>query len=100
MSVYVYVCVYVYEQSTNHISLIKQASKSPTAQDVFWPIPGLISCAEVTGDEDCHIMHRMQSGGWPYSKVGRDSLKALSLRAAVHRADVFHLKILCSDRNH
>ena len=27
-------------------------------------------------------MHRMQSGGWPYSKVGRDSSKALSLRAA------------------
>ena len=28
------------------------------------------------GDGDCHIMHRMQSmqsGGWPYSKVGRDS---------------------------
>ena len=25
-------------------------------------------------------MHRMQSGDWPYSKVGRDSSKALSLR--------------------
>ena len=24
-------------------------AKSPTAQDVFWPIPGLISCARVTG---------------------------------------------------
>ena len=23
--------------------------KSPTAQDGFWPIPGLISCAGVTG---------------------------------------------------
>ena len=31
-------------------------------------------------------MHRMQSGGWPYSKVGRDSSKAPSLRAAVLRA--------------
>ena len=25
-------------------------AKSPTAQDAFWPIPGLISCAEVTGN--------------------------------------------------
>ena len=24
-------------------------AKSPTAQDTFWPIPGLISCARVTG---------------------------------------------------
>ena len=39
-------------------------------------------------------MHRMQSGGWPYSKVGRDSSKAPSLRAAVLRS-----KILRSDRN-
>ena len=37
--------------------------KSPTAQqDGFQPIPGLISCAGVTGRcGDCHIMHRMQS---------------------------------------
>ena len=27
------------------------------------------------GDGDCHIMHKMQSGGWPYSEVGRDSEK-------------------------
>ena len=43
-------------------------------------------------------MHRMQSGGWPYSKVGRDSLKAPSLRVAVLRAAVFSSKILRSDR--
>ena len=42
-------------------------------------------------------MHRMQSGGWPYSKVGRDSSKAPSLRAAVLRAAVFRSKILRSD---
>ena len=47
------------------------------------------------GDGDCYIMHRMQSDGWPYSKVGRDSSKAPSLRAAVFRS-----KILRSDRNH
>ena len=34
-------------------------------------------------------MHRMQSGGWPYSKVGRDSSKAPSLHAAVLRAAAF-----------
>ena len=47
------------------------------------------------GDGDCHIMHRMQSGGWPYSKVGRDSSKAPSLRAAVFRSKILH-----SDHNH
>ena len=49
------------------------------------------------GDGDCYLMHRMQSGGWPYSKVGRDSSKAPSLRAAVLRAAVFRSKILRSD---
>ena len=38
-------------------------------------------------------MHRMQSGGWPYSKVGRDSSKAPSLCAAVLHAAVFCLKM-------
>ena len=57
------------------------------------------------GDGDCHIMHRMQSGGWTYSNIGRDSSKAPSLRAAVLRvavlrAAVFCSKILRSDRNH
>ena len=41
--------------------------KSPTAHDMFWPIPGLISCAGVTRrwglpsyackNGDCHFMH-------------------------------------------
>ena len=43
-------------------------------------------------------MHRMQSGGWPYSKVSGDSSKAPSLREAVLRAvlraAVFRSKIL------
>ena len=38
-------------------------------------------------------MHRTRSGGWPYSKVSRDSLKAPSLCAAV-----FHSKILHAHR--
>ena len=29
------------------------------------------------GDGDRHIMHRIQSGGWPYSKLGRDSSKRM-----------------------
>ena len=36
-------------------------------------------------------MHRMESGGWPYSEVGRDSSETPSLRAAVLHAAVFHL---------
>ena len=49
------------------------------------------------GDGDCHIMHRMQSGGWPYSEVGRDSSKTPSLRVAVLHAAVF--RSLRSNRN-
>ena len=45
-------------------------------------------------------MHRMQSDGWPYSKGGRDSSKAPSLRAAVFHAAVLRLKIVHSDCNH
>ena len=36
-------------------------------------------------------MNRMQSGGWPYSKVGRDSSKAPSLRTAVLCAAVMDM---------
>ena len=50
------------------------------------------------GDRNCYIMHRMQSGGWSYSKVSRDSSKAPSLRAAVLCAAVFRSKILHSNR--
>ena len=40
-------------------------------------------------------MHRMQSDDWPYLKVSdRDSLKVLSLHAAVLRAAVFHSTIV------
>ena len=41
---------YMYEQSINRISLKKKRPrcyvKSPTAQDTFQPIPGLISCGD------------------------------------------------------
>ena len=42
-------------------------------------------------------MHRMQSNGWPYSKGGREFSKAPSHRAAVLRAAVFRLNIICSN---
>ena len=46
-------------------------------------------------------MHKMQSGGWPYSKLVETprSSKVPSLRPAVLRADAFHSNILRSDRN-
>ena len=44
-------------------------------------------------------MHTMQSGGWPYLKVDRDSSKVLSICAAVIRVAVFRSKILRSDCN-
>ena len=41
--------------------------KSPTAQDVFWPIPGLISCTGITrGLPYMNLMHKTQSGAWSY----------------------------------
>ena len=42
---YMHMCAYMFEQSTNHISLKKKPryyAKSPIAQDMFQPIPGLI----------------------------------------------------------
>ena len=50
---------------------------------------------------NCYLMNKMQSDGWPYSKGGRDSLKAWSLRAAVLcaavlRAAVLHAAVLCA----
>ena len=40
-----------------------------------WPIPGLISCAGVTGgDEDCYLMHKMQAGGLVLSKRSAEAL--------------------------
>ena len=42
-------------------------------------------------------MHKMQSGGWPYSEVGRDSSKTPSLRVTVLHAAVF--RSLHSNRN-
>ena len=46
--------VCMHEQSTNHTSLKNRPmtrcyAKSPTVQDAIRPIPGLISCAGVTG---------------------------------------------------
>ena len=44
-------------------------------------------------------MHRMQSGGWPYSKVGRDSSKAPSLRAAVLQLSFVRRSYVAIDRH-
>jgi len=47
--------IYVHEQIENHNSLgyerpsCLDVKQSPSVQDAFRPIPGLISCAEVTG---------------------------------------------------
>ena len=60
---------HIHEQSMNHISLKKNwprcHCKSPTVQDAFRPILGLISHAGVTGR--CYLMYKMQSDSWPYS---------------------------------
>ena len=42
-------------------------------------------------------MHRMQSGGWPYSEDGRDSSKAPSLRVAFLRTAVFRYEVVDID---
>ena len=51
---------HTHEQSMNHISLNKKGkprwyAKSPTVQNVFQPIPGLINCAVVTGRWVMHM---------------------------------------------
>ena len=40
-------------------------------------------------------MHRMQSGGWPYSKVGRDSYMHT---IHVYTYTCVHAKLLCQER--
>ena len=35
-------------------------------------------------DGDCYIMHRMQSGGWPYSEVGRACTQSTNLPVHGH----------------
>ena len=93
----IHACACMYEQSMNNISLKRprRYAKSPIVQDAFRPIPVQASEAALwwLGDGDCYFMHRMQSDGWPYS-VSRDSLKALSLHAAV-----FHSKTVRSYRS-
>ena len=66
----------IHQQSMNHISppppqkkkrkagLVRYYAKSPAMQDVFWLIPGLISCVGVTGRWGLNVMYRMH--GWPY----------------------------------
>ena len=54
----------LHEQPTNRISLKKNRprcyAKSPTAWDAFQPIPGLISCTEVTGRwRLLYLLHKM-----------------------------------------
>ena len=75
-------------------------AKTPTVQDTFQPIPGLTSYVEVTemGTAiSCTECSQMASF---IQKFGRDMLKAPCLRETVLCATVFHLKIVCSDRDH
>ena len=54
--------MYIHEYIENHNSLGHErpsgldVKQSPDAQDAFRPIPGLISCAEVTGNT-CTCIH-------------------------------------------
>ena len=68
---------FMYEQSMNQISLKNRFgcyAKSPTGQDTFWPIPGLISCTEVTGRWGL-LYHAQNVVRWlALSKVDRSSL--------------------------
>ena len=63
--VHEYICVlrqyaHVFMSNQGTISPLKNRLrcyvKSPTAQDAFWAIPGLISCTGVTERWDCHLM--------------------------------------------
>ena len=91
----------VYEQSTNHISLkigLGVNVKSPTAQDVIRPIPGLISYAWVTRRWGLPF-HAQNTVRW--LALSKRSVEALrrhlnSLCAAVLRAAVFCSKIVAS----
>ena len=61
----------------NHISLKNRARcyvKSPTAQDVFRPVPGLISCAGGTGRWG--LLSHAQNAVW-WLALAKRSVEAL-----------------------
>ena len=74
-------------------------AKSPTVQDTFQPIPGLTSCGEVTEMGTAISCAECSQMSGFIQNFGRDTLKAPCLRATVLCAAVFHLKIVCSDRD-
>ena len=76
---------YTHEQSMNHISLNNKGrprfyTKSPTGQDIFWTIPGLISCAGVTGRWG--LLSHAQNAGLIHT-TGRRPSNITALPAAV-----------------
>ena len=86
----------LHEQSMNHISLKKYRPrcyvKSPTAQDAFRPIPGLISCAGVTGRWEL-LYHAQNTVRWlALSKRSVEALRRHRLFACMpscmHDADI------------
>ena len=70
----------MYEQSTNHISLKNRLTcyaKSLTAQDTFWPIPGLISCSGYDSESTDNDMYFLQYiiFVYVYVNLGKTGLK-------------------------
>ena len=89
--------LWMHKQSMNHISLKKRprcCAKSSTAQNMFRPIQGLISCARVIRRWRLrsHACTECSYVAGLIQKCGRDSSKELSLR-------VFHLKTVRSNCN-
>ena len=89
--IFVPIVICTNNQRTMYISLKNRPrcyGKSPTVQDAFWPIPGLVSCGGVTGRL---LPHAQNAVRWV---IDRSFSKASSLCAAVLCATVFCLKII------
>ena len=93
--VHVHVCVWVHEQSVNHISLKTVGLYVTQSHSLCWTCFGqcqaLSAALEWQEDGDGYLMHRMQSSGWPCPYPRQKLLKFSSFCAAVHA----HAQSLC-----
>ena len=63
----------MYEQSTNHTSIQNRPRRymqsHPLCRTCFSQYQASSAVLGWLGDGDCHLMHKIQSGGWSYSKA-------------------------------
>ena len=69
-------------------------AKSPTVQDTFQPIPGLISYAGVTRDGNCYFMHKCSQVAYVYVRILVKCCTVVEVNSTVYAFNcVSHIKL-------